>query len=65
MARFISTDERYALIDARVTLNGKPAKISGARMQFAMVAALDGSMEFEWSWDAVARIVTAGGKFKA
>ena len=63
--KYISTDERYDLIDARVTLNGKPAKISGARMQYAMVATLDGSMEFEWSWEAVARIVAAGGKFKA
>lgn len=62
----ITTEQKYDLINVRVTLNGKPAKISGARMQFATVATLDSSgTAVEFSWPAVARIVAAGGKFKA
>ena len=62
----ITTEQKYELISARVTLDGKPAKISGARMQFATVATLDASgAAVEFSWQAVARIVAAGGKFKS
>lgn len=62
----ITTEQKYELIASRVTLNGKPAKVSGARLQFATVATLnsDGAA-VEFAWPTVARIIAAGGKFKA
>ena len=63
--KYITREQRYDLIDTHVTLNGKPAKISGAMMEYAMVSTLDGSLSFEWAWVTVARIVAAGGKFVA
>jgi hypothetical protein len=62
----ITTEQKYELIAARVTLDGKPAKISGTRQQFATVATIDpNGPAVEFSWPAVARIVATGGKFKA
>jgi hypothetical protein len=62
----ITTEQKYDMISQRVTLNGKPAKISGARRQFAMVATLNSEgASAEFAWSTVARIVAAGGKFKA
>jgi hypothetical protein len=62
----VTTEQKYELIAQHVTLNGKPAKISGARQQFAMVATLNSEgAAVEFAWTTVARIVAAGGKFKA
>lgn len=58
-------EARRALCEAKVTLNGKRAKIMGARKQFATVAQFDTGLSAEWSWEAVARIVANGGNFKA
>ena len=57
-------ERRDAYSNLRVTLNGKPADISGFRNRFATVWAR-GVGSAEWSWDAVERIVKAGGRFKA
>jgi hypothetical protein len=60
----MSTD-RYALIDARVTLNGNPARISGARLDFARVTDTVTGLSCEWAWETVERIVANGGAFKS
>jgi len=48
-----------------VTLDGKRAKISGYRNDFATVTALPDGARYEWAWPTVARIVAAGGAFKS
>ena len=54
--------EKYSGV--KVTLNGEPAKIVGFAMRFATIATLDPrGAHFEWSWDAVNRIVENGGAF--
>lgn len=50
-------------VGARVTLNGKPATVTGRLCSFAIVRTLDGSMAIEWAWPAVERIVANGGRF--
>lgn len=57
--------ERRDLCDAEVTLDGKRAKISGYRNEFATVTALPGGPGYEWSWTSVAYIVARGGAFKS
>lgn len=60
----ITAEHKYDLIAAHVTLNGKPAKISGERQPCAVVSTVDPSgPAVEFSWPAAARIVAAGGKF--
>ena len=49
-----------------VTLDGEPAWIHGYRNDFATVATIDASgPAFDWSWRAVARVVSRGGRFSA
>lgn len=48
-----------------VTLNGKPAVISGYRNPFAAVIQLSTGLSAEFSWEAVERIVAKGGEFKS
>lgn len=57
--------ERLALCAAHITLNGKPAAISGARCDFATVTELPNGARYEWAWPTVARIVANGGTFKS
>ena len=57
--------ERYELIDAKVTLDGNRAKISGARNDFAMVRVIPSGLGCEFAWSTVARIVAKGGAFKS
>lgn len=48
-----------------ITLDGKPAMINGALMDFAMVRQI-GGYGFEWSWETVQRVVTEKeGKFRS
>lgn len=56
--------ERYALCEARVTLNGSRAKVTGARREFARVTDVATGLSAEWSWRAVALIVSRGGAFR-
>ena len=60
-----TTDEqRRELIQSRVTLDGRPASISGRQQQFATVAAIDGTyLAVEFCWSTVARIVARDGQF--
>ena len=55
-----------AMVERRdITLNGKPAKITGRLMPFAMVSTLDMDGEsFEYCWLAAQRNCDAGGHFK-
>jgi hypothetical protein len=61
----VTIDQRYDLIAAVVTLDGKPAKISGALQPFATVALLPSGTATEFAWITVARIVANGGAFKS
>jgi hypothetical protein len=58
-------DERMALCEAKVTLNGKPAWISGARLRFAAVTDRKTGLSAEWAWPTVARIVARDGAFES
>ena len=56
--------DKYGCVD--VTLDGQPAKIIGFAMRFATIVTIDPhGPHFEWSWEAVDRIVAAGGAFKS
>lgn len=57
--------KRQGLCQTRVTLNGKPAVVTGAKMKFATVMSLDGILSFEWAWEAVESVIVSGGKFLA
>ena len=46
-------------------LNGKTATISGWANDFATIATLDGQQSFEWSWEAVDRIMRSGRQFNS
>jgi hypothetical protein len=64
---YVSTEEREALMATPVTLNGRPALISGRLAPFAMVRTNDGERAYvgEWSWHAVRHVIeTNGGAFR-
>ena len=49
---------RHSLISHNVTLDGKPAKISGAMQDFATIFDLDDlARSVEFAWETVRRIV--------
>jgi hypothetical protein len=56
-----------ALVGTAVTLNGRPAIVCGGEARHGWVRTLAASgpdcQSFQWSWDAIARIVAAGGRF--
>lgn len=57
-------DERRALCEAEVTLDGKPATIRGAQKAFAFVSQRDTGLGAQWAWPTVADIVAnRGGAF--
>lgn len=62
--------QKDALTDTPVTLNGQPAAISGRLSLFPIVRTLKPQTErgqhyaAEFTWQAVARIVAAGGDFR-
>lgn len=61
---FPTLDERAALCEAKVTLDGHKAKISGYRNDFATVRDLVTGNSPEWAWETVQRIVARGGAFR-
>lgn len=64
----VTLPERDRLCDRRdITLDGRPAKISGRLEQFATVATMDDSPEVSqvWAWELVKNIVANGGKFRS
>lgn len=61
-----SFDARRELVSAVVTLNGRPAKISGIYNDAATVWPLDNpAAGVAFAWATVERIVAAGGAFKS
>jgi hypothetical protein len=62
----VNVTEKYRLIDSRVTLNGKPAKVCGAQLPWAFVVTLDSRLSAEYAWNTVQHVIdNLGGKFKA
>ena len=57
----ISTDRRRELVNIPVTLDGLPARITGAALEFPMIRNANTAAEF--SWPTVDRIVRFGGEF--
>jgi hypothetical protein len=57
--------ERLALTQASVTLNGRPARIRGARLPFALVVDVETGLGCEWAWPTVERIVATTGAFRS
>lgn len=56
--------DRDALIAAKVTLNGQPARIAGRRLDFPRVTNIKTGESYEWSWNACEHIVNnKGGRF--
>ncbi len=64
-ADYPNSEDRFALCAEKITLNGRPAKISGAGRPFARVTDSQTGLSAEWSWRAVARIVAKGGQFRS
>ena len=56
--------EKNKLTDTPVLLNGRPARIIGRLLPYPRVVDMRSDIEAEFSWDAVARTVAAGGRFK-
>jgi hypothetical protein len=62
----LTLDERRELCRAaNVTLDGKQAKICGARGLFATVAVVPDGPSHDFAWSVVARIVADGGEFRS
>lgn len=43
-----------------VTLNGNPAIIQGAKLDFPKVVELESSLSFEYSWETIFRKIKSG-----
>lgn len=63
--RYPTRDERQAMCGMAVTLNGKPAKVSGVNLDFARVTDKATGLSCEWAWPTVRRIIERGGKFQS
>lgn len=58
-------NRRKELCAARVTLDGRPATVSGAMFKFAEVRSLDGVLRAEFAWSTVENVIAnSGGAFK-
>ena len=57
--------DRHALVLAAVTLDGKRARVSGIRNDFATVTDSATGMAVEFAWPTVERVVRNGGAFKS
>lgn len=56
-------EQRMEFCMAKVTLNGVRARVSGIQNPFATVTQFGTGLSAEWSWEAVERIISNGGKF--
>jgi len=64
---YVTTAEREELMAKPVTLNGRPALISGRLAPFAMVRTNDGERAYvgEWAWPTIRRVIEEnGGAFR-
>ena len=51
--------------DNNCTLNGKPAKVVGWKLNRPLVAELNGPLSVEYSWVTVDRVMSGNREFKA
>lgn len=58
MSNFPSKDRRMVLCATPVTLDGKPAKISGYNNPFATVSLASNGLSCEFAWETVDHIVS-------
>jgi hypothetical protein len=59
-------DQQAALCATSVTLNGEPARITGAGQPFARVVQTRTGLGAEWAWVTVAHVVANhGGRFQS
>ena len=65
ITEYPTLEQRQELCAARVTLDGKPAAVSGYRLDFARVTDRKTGLSAEWAWPTVARIVARGGAFSS
>ena len=62
-------DERLQIMERAnalgLWLNGRPARVSGCKLDFAQVHTIDNGtpLHGEWSWQAVRRIATTTRRF--
>lgn len=61
----MTKDERIALCEGTVTLDGEEAMVSGYSLPFARVTGRTSLRSFEWAWETVARIRANGGRFQS
>jgi len=59
----LTLDQRRQLCQVRVTLNGQPAKISGAQNEYATVSTLGGTTQYQWAWSTVEYVCSRDGRF--
>lgn len=59
----MTREEKARLCEAEITLNGKPAQITGAANRFATITERESGLSAEWSWPAVKLVVDRGGAF--
>lgn len=60
-ATSVPIETRQELCQAKVTLNGQAAKITGYGNRFATVTDKATRLSAQWSWEAVERVVASGG----
>jgi len=58
-------DQRRDLCSIDVTLDGKPARIAGAKLPFAIVREAQSTKSVEFAWETVVRIIANGGAFRS
>lgn len=52
-------------VGADCTLDGAPAMVVGRRLDFAVIATIDGARRYEWAWPTVGRIMARDGAFRS
>lgn len=57
----LTLDDKRELCSQTVYLDGKPAKVSGARNDWATIYTLDGKSFAGFAWNRVERICREGG----
>jgi hypothetical protein len=65
----MKSNERLAkeLAGSRVIMDGRPAKVVGAKLKFAHVYTIDNGPELhaEYAWPTVKRLIDKGSEFKS
>ena len=57
--------DRSKLCQTVVTLNDRPARITGSMHDFATVRDVETGLSAEWAWPTVALVVSRGGAFRS